>query len=80
MQYTDDVTERSFYMRDVFIGIIELSETLGVHRQTVWRWHNTGILPPVVKLGPSKRGWWRSTLENSLPGFPRDYDLTPKTK
>lgn len=57
-------------MRDVFIGIIELSETLGVHRQTIWRWHKEGRLPPMVHLGPSKRGWWRSTLESSLPGYP----------
>jgi Predicted transcriptional regulator len=66
-------------MRDVFIGIGELSETLGVHRQTVWRWHNNGVLPPVVKLGPSKRGWWRSTLESNLPGFPTGEESKEKS-
>lgn len=65
-------------MRDVFIGIGELSGVLGVHRQTVWRWQNTGVLPPVVRLGPSKRGWWRSTLERELPEFPRNPDLISK--
>ncbi len=54
---------------DRFVSIIELSETLGVHRQTLWRWHKEGRIPPMVHLGPSKRGWWQSTLERELPGY-----------
>jgi predicted DNA-binding transcriptional regulator AlpA len=35
----------------------QLAAALSVDQSTVWRWMVNGVLPPVIKYGPSVKGW-----------------------
>jgi prophage regulatory protein len=36
---------------------IQLSRRYAVSRATIWRWANSGIIPPPVKVGPNVTRW-----------------------
>jgi prophage regulatory protein len=41
----------------------DLAQTLGVSRNTIWRWAREGRLSPPIKIGPNCTRWPESAIE-----------------
>jgi predicted DNA-binding transcriptional regulator AlpA len=48
----------------VFFRAADLAKRFKIHPITVWKWTNTGNLPPPVRLGPGTVAWRRSDIES----------------
>lgn len=66
--------------------VSEVAELLGIARMTVYRWEETGILPPRIILGPSMSGWREEDIskliviaESSIPRESNAWNLREKT-
>ena len=46
--------------------VAEVSDLLGIHPQTVWRWARDGKFPRPVKIGAQITGWLGGDLNNWL--------------
>lgn len=58
---------RAVYGSGEPLGMVALSRLLGVGDPTVWRWHNTGRLPPAdFYTVAGKPRWRRDTIEDWL--------------
>ncbi len=50
-------------MPDQILRVADLAALLSVSRTTVWRWTQSGHLPPPLKIGPHTTGWRSSVVE-----------------
>jgi len=45
----------------MMMTVKQVAEALGVSERSVWRWSATGILPPPVRIGATRR-WREETI------------------
>ena len=46
----------------------QVSELVGVTRQTIWAWVRHGRFPPPVAIGRNRKLWSRAVIERLLAG------------
>lgn len=43
-----------------------LAELLGVNPSTIWRWQQTGVLPPPIRVSDGVHGWLEAEISELL--------------
>ena len=57
-------------MSETILRTPQLTELLGVHRTTLWRWEQAGAFPLRRSFGPNTVGWYESEIMEWVKGRP----------
>ena len=57
-------------MIEAIVRVHRLAQLLGVHRNTLRRWEQTGALPPRRSFGPNTTGWLESEIAEFIATRP----------
>ena len=60
------------------LSVIDVCQSLGVSRGTLYNWERAGKFPERRKIGPHRVGWLRSEIEDHIENLPIGIDAAPR--